>query len=78
MKKNILSSIFSTIHECGHAIYEQQIDDSISDTILGEGTSMGIHESQSRLFENMFGRNFNFWKKYILSLMNYLILKQME
>ena len=62
-EKNILSSIFSTIHECGHAIYEQQIDDSISDTILGEGTSMGIHESQSRLFENMFGRNFNFWKK---------------
>ena len=61
-EKNILSSIFSTIHEGGHAIYEQQIDDSISDTILGEGTSMGIHESQSRLFENMFGRNFNFWK----------------
>ena len=61
-EKNILSSIFSTIHEGGHAIYEQQIDDIVSETVLGEGTSMGIHESQSRIFENMFGRNINFLK----------------
>jgi carboxypeptidase Taq len=61
-EKNILSSIFSTIHEGGHAIYEQQIDDIVSETVLGEGTSMGIHESQSRIFENMFGRNIDFLK----------------
>ena len=61
-EENILSSIFSTIHEGGHAIYEQQIDDIVSETVLGEGTSMGIHESQSRIFENMFGRNINFLK----------------
>ena len=56
-----LSAVFSTIHEGGHAIYEQNIKDEISKTILGEGTSMGVHESQSRMYENMFGRNLNFW-----------------
>lgn len=61
-EKNLVSSIFSTIHEGGHAIYEQNIKDVISRTVLGEGTSMGIHESQSRIYENVFGRNINFWK----------------
>ncbi len=56
-ENDVLSSVYSTIHETGHAIYEQQIDEKITDTILGEGTSMGIHESQSRLYENMFGRS---------------------
>ena len=61
-EKNLVSSIFSTIHEGGHAIYEQNIKDVISKTVLGEGASMGIHESQSRIYENIFGRNINFWK----------------
>ena len=61
-EENLLSSVFSTVHESGHAIYEQNIRDDISETILGEGTSMGIHESQSRLYENVFGRNINFWR----------------
>lgn len=57
---NLLSSVYSTIHEGGHALYEQHITDEISNTILGNGTSMGIHESQSRIYENMFGRSREF------------------
>ena len=59
-ENNLLSSIYSTIHEGGHALYEQHIDDEITDTVLGGGVSMGIHESQSRIFENMFGRSREF------------------
>ncbi len=61
-EKNLMSAIFSTIHECGHAIYEQQISQNLDGTLLAEGTSMGIHESQSRMFENLFGRSLDFWK----------------
>ena len=50
------------IHEGGHALYEQGIDDGITMTPIGEGTSMGMHESQSRFFENMIGRNEAFWE----------------
>lgn len=59
---NLLSSVFSTIHEGGHAIYEQNIDDKLSGTLLATGTSMGIHESQSRAYENVFGRSIYFWE----------------
>ena len=55
-------SLFSVIHESGHGIYEQGISDSLSQTAAGEGTSMGMHESQSRFFENMIGRNRAFWE----------------
>jgi carboxypeptidase Taq len=55
------SSLFSTIHETGHAIYEQNIGDNIYDTILGTGVSLGIHESQSRFYENLIGKNKSFW-----------------
>lgn len=58
----LLSSIFSVLHEGGHAIYEQGISDAVSKTILGQGTSMGIHESQSRMYENLFGRTIEFWE----------------
>ena len=61
-ENDLLSSIYSTIHEGGHALYEQHIDDKIADSILGTGVSMGIHESQSRIFENMFGRSKEFLK----------------
>lgn len=57
-----LSSIFSTIHETGHGIYEQGIDHSLKNTVLADGTSMGIHESQSRFYENIVGRSQNFWE----------------
>jgi carboxypeptidase Taq len=61
---NFTSAIFSTVHEGGHALYEQNIGENIAETILGTGTSMGIHESQSRMYENVFGRNINFWKYF--------------
>lgn len=61
IENNLESAIFSVIHEGGHAIYEMQIADDISLTPVGTGTSMGFHESQSRLFENHFGRNKMFW-----------------
>ena len=49
--------IFSTIHETGHACYEQGIDPSHRLTPLGQGVSMGVHESQSRIYENQLGRS---------------------
>lgn len=55
------SSIFSVIHEAGHGIYELGIDDRLTQTLAGQGTSMGMHESQSRFFENIIGRNPAFW-----------------
>lgn len=56
-----LSSVFSTIHETGHALYEQQIADTLLPTLLGSGGSMGLHESQSRFWENIIGRSKAFW-----------------
>jgi len=53
--------IFGTIHECGHALYEMGIRKELHDTILGTGTSLGIHESQSRTLENYVGRSKEFW-----------------
>lgn len=61
---NLLSSIFSSIHEGGHGIYEQNCDPERTGLYLAEGASSGIHESQSRLFENGFGRHPEFWKSY--------------
>ena len=48
---------YSTIHEVGHACYEQGIDDAYLLTPLGSGVSMGVHESQSRIYENQLGRS---------------------
>jgi carboxypeptidase Taq len=59
-KKNILSGIYSTIHETGHALYEQGFKASLAGTLLSNGASMGIHESQSRLWENVIGRSRGF------------------
>ena len=47
---------YSTIHEVGHACYEQGIDAAYALTPLGQGVSMGVHESQSRIYENQLGR----------------------
>lgn len=49
--------LYSTIHEVGHAAYEQQIDPAYRLTPLGQGVSMGVHESQSRSYENQIGRS---------------------
>lgn len=60
-KSKVDSSAFSVIHESGHAIYEFGVDDRLSRTPAGQGTSMGMHESQSRFFENIIGRSEAFW-----------------
>lgn len=57
----VFSSILAAIHELGHALYEQQVDEKFNDTLLNGGTSMGIHESQSRFYENVIGRSKEFW-----------------
>ena len=49
--------LYSTIHETGHACYEQNIQQSYGFTPLGQGVSMGVHESQSRIYENQLGRS---------------------
>ncbi|MEO0568948.1 MAG: carboxypeptidase M32 [Pseudomonadota bacterium] len=49
--------LYSTIHEVGHACYEQTIDKAYLLTPLGRGVSMGVHESQSRIYENQLGRS---------------------
>lgn len=55
------TALFGSIHEAGHAIYEQSISLDLIGTPLCEGASMGIHESQSRFMENMIGRSREFW-----------------
>ncbi|MBP9676543.1 MAG: carboxypeptidase M32 [Anaerolineaceae bacterium] len=56
------SALFSTMHEAGHAMYEQGISRTLSRTPLADGASMAIHESQSRMWENLVGRSKAFWK----------------
>lgn len=53
---------FATMHEAGHAIYQQGIDPAYEGTPLARGTSSGVHESQSRLWENVVGRSRPFWQ----------------
>jgi carboxypeptidase Taq len=63
--------IFGTIHECGHALYEIGIQEELHDTILCTGTSMGIHESQSRTLENYVGRSKEFWSYWYPTFQKY-------
>lgn len=58
---DLVSALFSSMHEGGHGLYEQGIDIKLDGTPLGGGTSLGIHESQSRLWENLIGRSKAFW-----------------
>ena len=54
--------LYNVLHEGGHALYEQGISTSLEGTYLAEGTSAGVHESQSRLWENLVGRGRLFWQ----------------
>ena len=56
-EKNPLDSLYSTIHEVGHATYEQNVDQAYNFTPLGNGCSMAVHESQSRIYENQLARS---------------------
>ena len=63
VKENDLrDALFSTIHESGHAMYDQGVNPAYEGTPLAEGTSAGVHESQSRLWENVAGRSRGFWE----------------
>lgn len=57
-------NLFSNIHESGHAMYEQGIDMALEGTPLAGGISAGVHESQSRLWENIVGRSRGFWEYF--------------
>jgi carboxypeptidase Taq len=61
---NLGDALFSTIHEAGHAMYEQGIRRELEGTPLARGTSSGVHESQSRLWENLVGRGRGFWRYF--------------
>jgi carboxypeptidase Taq len=58
------TGIFGTIHESGHALYEQGIDPALRRSPLDTGASLAIHESQSRLWENLVGRGLPFWRHF--------------
>jgi len=63
VKENDLGeALFSSMHEAGHAMYEQGVRTDFEGTLLASGTSSGIHESQSRLWENIVGRSQGFWR----------------
>jgi carboxypeptidase Taq len=59
-----LTSLFACMHEFGHGLYEYQVDRSLYRTPLGRGASLGVHESQSRMWENMVGRSLPFWEHF--------------
>ena len=58
---NLFSSIFSVIHEAGHANYNYSVRDDLAQTYCFDNMTSGMHESQSRLYENYLGRNYHFW-----------------
>jgi carboxypeptidase Taq len=57
-----LDGLFATMHEFGHGLYEHQVDRSLERTPLARGVSLGFHESQSRMWENLVGRSLPFWR----------------
>lgn len=58
------AAFFGTMHEMGHGLYEQNIDPRYEGTAVSSGCSLGLHESQSRLWENLVGRSRDFWIWY--------------
>ncbi|MDD5301589.1 MAG: carboxypeptidase M32 [Elusimicrobia bacterium] len=58
------SSLYSCLHEAGHGLYEQGVAPELDGTPLGTGATMAMHESQSRLWENVVGRSRGFWKRW--------------
>ena len=63
-ENDLSDGLFSTIHESGHAMYEQGINLAYEGSPLGGGASSGVHESQSRLWENVVGRSRGFWEYF--------------
>jgi carboxypeptidase Taq len=67
-EKDLGDALFSTLHETGHALYEQGVSSALEGTPLGYGTSAGVHESQSRLWENIVARSRRFWQHFYPAL----------
>lgn len=61
---DIADALFSTLHEAGHALYEQGVSAAFEGLPIGCGVSAGVHESQSRLWENVVGRSHGFWTHF--------------
>jgi carboxypeptidase Taq len=67
-EKDLRGSVFGTIHETGHALYEQGFAEENYLTPLAEAVSLGVHESQSRFWENIIGRSKPFWRHFLPDL----------
>jgi len=67
-ESDVARALFSTLHEAGHALYEQGISFAFEGTPVGKGASAGVHESQSRLWENVVGRSRGFWRHFYPAL----------
>src|SRR5690606_30867108 len=65
---NPMATLFSTLHESGHAMYEQGQNPAFERTPLFGGTSLAVHESQSRMWENLVGRSLPFWAHFFPAL----------
>jgi carboxypeptidase Taq len=63
--------LFGTMHECGHALYDLGHDEAYKRTPLSNGASMALHESQSRMWENLVGRSMPFWKYFFPRMQEY-------
>lgn len=61
-ERDLAPALFGALHEVGHALYEQGVDPAHARTPLASGVSLGVHESQSRLWENLVGRSLPFWE----------------
>ena len=68
--RNFASGFLGVLHETGHALYEQGLDPAHYGTPMGDAVSLGIHESQSRLWENLVGRSRGFWTHFYPELLN--------
>jgi carboxypeptidase Taq len=70
-RDNFATALFGTLHEGGHGLYEQNVASALDGTMLSGGTSLGVHESQSRLWENVVGRSHVFWQFYYRRLQEF-------
>jgi carboxypeptidase Taq len=70
------AGLFGSMHEAGHAMYEQGVSLNLARTPLGSGASLAIHESQSRMWENLIGRSMPFWE-YFYPLLQKTFSKQL-
>ncbi len=68
-EKYLPMSLFGVLHEAGHGLYEQGLEMANVGTPMGKAVSLGIHESQSRMWENMVGRSREFWQHFLPALL---------